>query len=57
MLQQTVDAELANTQALERANHFTSDDHRPTGQTGRMQRTPRDLKPQTREVPCRSSQI
>ena len=63
----SVDARLVNTQALkhmDRGDNFTSEQPRrpvrsvvPTGQTGRMQRTPRDLKPQAREGSRRSLEI
>ena len=63
----SVDAKLVNTQALERADRndqITSDETRrpvrpvaPTGQTGWMQKTPRDLEPQAREEPRRRSKI
>ena len=62
-----VDTRLVNTQALERADRndqITSDELRrpvrpvaPTGQTGWAQTAPRNLEPQAREGPRRSSKI
>ena len=67
LIDQCVDAELVNTQALERADRndqITSDELRrpvrpvaPTGQTGWTQTTSRNLEPQAREGPRRSSKI